>query len=83
MTHLADLIPELPRTFDVVEGELVQGGSMLAVQVVLLADSGAARGLEVHTLPVRSIVEVDGRPVYVGWVSAVGWPGPKVAAWAV
>lgn len=81
MTDLADLIPELPRTFDVVEGELVQGETRMMIRYRV----PGARGMwpenepEVYLAPVRESVELDGRTIHVGWWAVHGWP--KVAAW--
>lgn len=78
--RLAELIPELPRTFDLVKGELVQGETRTMIRY----RGPGARGMdesepEIYFAPVRDSVELDGRIIHVGWWAVHGFP--KVAAW--
>ncbi|MFG0253251.1 MAG: hypothetical protein ACF8NJ_10295 [Phycisphaerales bacterium JB038] len=81
MENLADLIPELPRAFEVVEGELLQGETRMMIRFHV----EGARGEDPkvpgwYSAPVRESIEVDGRLIHVAWWAVYGWP--KVAAWA-
>lgn len=75
------LIPELPRSFELVEGELVQGETRMLIRYHVPDAPGEdpERPGWYHA-PVRETVDVYGAPLHVAWWAVHGWP--KVAAWA-
>lgn len=72
--HLPSLIPELPPSFGLIEGELTQGPTVLTLRARLRRQT--------VIVPLKHVAEFEGAPLYVGWVSVTGWTGPKVAVWS-
>lgn len=81
MRSIFQMIPELPGTFDLVEGELVQDPTTLCVRIHVPGARGedpTAPG--VYSIPVRRWADLEGRLFHVAWWDMPGWP--RVVAWA-
>jgi len=81
MHPLRYAVPSIPFSFELLQGELIEGDHRPTIRFRLPDRRGMDPDVpEVYEVPAMHTVELDGRTVHVGWWAVHGWP--RVAAWA-